>query len=153
MRRQMQSPSTRPGLGSHHHCLIEASTGHPESGLPVFLRYGSSVSAYNCQKKSLFLSEALTWKSVCLRTNPGSESWKKNLAFLKRHAYKQDFSAHFLAFSSRLALGLEIIPFFLFLKLARVETFEGGTRTLLEFQQMNSNGVVLKRDCTVLFKR
>lgn len=71
------------------------------------------VFACNCQKKILFPSEVLTW-SLCLRTNPGSESWEKNLVFLKRHEYKQYFSAHFVAFSSRLALGLGIIPFFLF---------------------------------------
>lgn len=39
---------------------------------------------------------------------------------------------------------------FSLLKLARVETFEGGKRTLLECQQINLNGLVLKRDCTVL---
>lgn len=106
---------------------------------------------YNCQKKPIPISnlglEAVSWKQILVL-----KVEKKNLVFLKRHEYEQYFSAYFLAFSSRLALGLGIISFFSLLKFAPVETSEGGKRTLLEFQRMNLNGLLLKRDCTVLLR-
>lgn len=63
------------------------------------------VFACNCQKKTSFPSEVSTWRSLP-QNKPGFWKLKKELGFLERHEYKQYFSAHFLAFSSRLAWEL-----------------------------------------------
>lgn len=113
----MKSPSTQSVLDGYPRCLVEASIGSPKLGSSVFLWYDSSVflvSLLTTVKKKVY-SHLKSWPGgLCPKTNLGSESWKKSLAFLRRHEYKQYFSAHFLAFSSRLALGLGIIPSFLF---------------------------------------
>lgn len=59
------------------------------------------------------------------------------------------FQCPFLDFLQEISPWLETPFFFPLLKFAPVETFEGGKRTLLNFQWVDLNGLVLKTDCIV----